>query len=367
MGPVRDLPVELVRLGPGGVQSWESAWRALEGRTPDAAPFLCFDWLSQWARTHRPAELAIVVVGPVDAPLGLGLLELRRAGRWRFGGWPVTATRGLLAAPKDEEAVWAGFGAWLREHGDRWSTLQAEGVARTEAGHLLASSTTPSNALVLELPGTFDAYLADRSRDVRRAVRRATRYGAELRRVPDADAEAALADFVRLHQLRATSKGERHAGIGPKLAQMLAALRTAPSVELHLDELVLDHRRIGVNVALGRGAVHWNYNFGVAPDALDLGPGIALQQLSIRNAIERGRRRFDMGPGAFPYKLRAGGVIDDRVDVRVASSSVRGQVIAGLDVSAAVARAVRRRASTRWTEGRRVPARVRRIANLRRS
>jgi CelD/BcsL family acetyltransferase involved in cellulose biosynthesis len=101
-----------------------------------------------------------------------------------------------------------------------------------------------------------------------------------------------------------------------------------------LDELVLQGRRIGVNVALGRGAVHWNYNFGVAPDALTLGPGIALQQLSIRNAIERGRRTFDMGPGVFDYKFRAGGAIDDRVNVRAASPSSRGRAVAALETGA---------------------------------
>src|SRR4051812_6758711 len=104
-------PLDVIPLAAADLGRWEPAWRGLEARAPDAAPFLCFDWLAAWARVYSPRRLAGVRAG--DA---LGLLELGPAGRWRVAGRPVTSTRGLLGAGDEE---WAAFGGWLRAHARR--------------------------------------------------------------------------------------------------------------------------------------------------------------------------------------------------------------------------------------------------------
>jgi CelD/BcsL family acetyltransferase involved in cellulose biosynthesis len=336
-------PLDVIPLAAADLGRWEPAWRGLEARAPDAAPFLCFDWLAAWARTHDPERLAVVIAGSPEAPLALGLIERARGARWRFGGWPVSSTRGLLVEAGAEDEAWIALGGWLRAHSRRWATLDAEGVQAGVPARLPGARTAASGSLVRQLPDSVEAYLARCPREVRRAARRATRTGAELRRVPPADAEAALADFVRLHEEQWQAKGTRHAAMGSRLAVLLGSLRDAPSTELHLGELVLDGRRVAVSVALSRGDVHWNYNFGIDPAALPLGPGIALQQLAIREAIEGGRHRFDMGPGIHAYKLRAGGVVDDRVDVLAVSPSARGRAMGTLARMRTLARRVLRR------------------------
>ena len=112
---------------------------------------------------------------------------------------------------------------------------------------------------------------------------------------------------------------------------MLAGLGAAPSFELRVLELVGGGRRLGVWIGLDRGPVAWYYNLGIDPDALSLAPGIALQLEAIRCAIERGRRRMDLGPGAHPYKLELGGVLDGRVDARAVSPARRGPVVDGAE------------------------------------
>ncbi len=334
------VPIDVLPLAPADLGGWEPSWRRLEAAAPDAAPFLCFDWLSAWARTHDPERLAVLIAGSPEAPLALGLIERARGDRWRFGGWPVSATRGLLVAAGAEDEAWMALGGWLRAGSRRWATLDAEGVLAGVPARLPGVRAVPSDSLVLQLPDSVEAYLASRSREIRRAARRATRTGAELHRVPAADAEAALADFVRLHAVQWQAKGAQHVAMGTRLAALLGALRDVPSTELHLGELVLDGRRVAVSVALSRGDVHWNYNFGLDPAALPLGPGIALQQLAIREAIEGGRHRFDMGPGIHAYKLRAGGVVDDRVDVLAVSATARGRAMGALARMRALARRV---------------------------
>jgi CelD/BcsL family acetyltransferase involved in cellulose biosynthesis len=322
--------VELITLAPAELGAWEPAWRDLERRAPDAPPFVCFDWLAARVLTYTPRRLAVVVVGARDEPAALGLLELTPGGRWGFAGRPVSTTRALLAAPADEARAWASLAAWLRAHPRRWSRLDMEGISPSAASALPQVRQVPTETPVLGLSENFDAYLAQcprksRSR-YRRVLRRVEREGAELRQTTDI--EGALADFIRLHRERAVSKGERHPAIDEQLARMLATLRSAPSVELHLLELVRDGRRLGVWVGLDRGAISWYYNLGISPDALWLAPGVALQLLSISDAIERGRRCIDLGPGAHRYKLELGGVVGDRVDARAVSPSPRGRGMA---------------------------------------
>ena len=146
------------------------------------------------------------------------------------------------------------------------------------------------------------------------------------------DTEAALGDFVRLHAARAASKGERHPQVDARLARMLAGWRAAPSFELRMLELGARRppaRRAGSGSTAG--PVAWYYNLGIDPDALPLAPGIALQLEAIRCAIERGRQRMDLGPGAHPYKLELGGVLDGRVDARAVSPAGRGRVVDGAE------------------------------------
>ena len=128
---------------------------------------------------------------------------------------------------------------------------------------------------------------------------------------------------------------------------MLGSLAAASSCRLRVLELAQGGRRLGVWIGLERGSTAWYYNLGIDPDALALAPGIALQLESIRAAIEGGRRVLDLGPGADPYKLELGGVLDDRVDAKAVSASARGHAVDGLDRLESAARAVARRVRDR--------------------
>lgn len=330
--------VDVIALEPADLPRWEPAWRALESRVPAAAPFLCFDWLAAWAEAYAPPRLAVVRVG--DS--ALGLLELGAGGRWRFAGRPIGAERALLCAPADRAAVWGGLAGWLRAHARRWATLEVQCMPTEQARALPGVSQAAAEVPVLALPSSFEEYLEDRGRSSRRRfqriLRRIERDGAKVRAVSDADVQMAIGDFVTLHERRAASKGERHPAVDRRLARVLCALRGGSSVELRLFELVQGGRRLGVSIRIDRPGGSWFYNGGFDPAASALAPGIALELTSIRDAIERGHRRHDLGPGAQAYKLELGGTVETRADVQACSPSMRGRVLGAAAASSRRAR-----------------------------
>jgi CelD/BcsL family acetyltransferase involved in cellulose biosynthesis len=323
--------VQVIEIDRAGLRAWEPAWRTLEQRAPIAAPFVCFDWLAAWADVYAPARLAVVRVGDGAEPLALGLVEVARGGRWRFAGRPVASERGLLAAPAGLEPAWRAVGSWLRANPRRWATLDATAIPADATSALPTGLRGTSLVPVLMIPHSFEAYLEQRSRSSRKhyrsILRRIAREDAVLGPVRDADLERALHDFIVLHGRRAASKGERHPAVDERLERVLVTLADVPSVRLRVLELALRGRRIGVTVRLERPGGTWFYNGGFDPDAAKLAPGIALELASIRDAIERGVRRLDLGPGAQPYKLALGGVVEKRADVLAASLSPRGRLL----------------------------------------
>ena len=92
-------------------------------------------------------------------------------------------------------------------------------------------------------------------------------------------------------------------------------------------ELKLEDDAVGVSVRFDRGMTAHAYNDGFAPAIARLSPGTVMELVSIRDAVERGLRTYDFGPGDFTFKLRLGGKPVERLNVHAASPSLGGRVI----------------------------------------
>lgn len=289
-------------------------WRALEGDA-QAAPYLCWDWLEAWRDVYRPAALLGVRIAPSAGgpPVALGLLEPRRLGRWRFAGAPVTPIRGLLARDADSGRAWAALAAALSGRAPSWASLELAGV-HAAAAALPGAQLERTSTWALDLPGTFEDYLAQRSASRRKGhkqkLRRLAREGGEVVPIPDAERGAGLAEFIRLHRLRARAKGEHHPQMDDRLIDLLRRMERSDSIDLRLFALRVGDRIGGITVRLDRPAIGaaWFYNGGMDPEFERLGPGVTLELHSIRDAIERGYRRFDLGIGYWRYKEDLGGL-----------------------------------------------------------
>lgn len=293
-----------------GVAALRDEWAALEVRA-GASPYLGWEWLRAWEETYDPVELAVVRVGaPGGAADALGLLE-RDGRRWGFAGGAVTPVRGLLTAPDDAPGAWAALRQELVARSDRWSSLAFAG-APPAAAALPRARVSEEPVWVLGLPASFEDYLARRSatrrKTLRRTLRRVEEGGGRVRCCAGSEAEGAIGAFVALHGLRAASVGQRHPQVDERLAAMLERVAGAARIALRLFVLEIDGEPAAVNVRVDRDdqrrAVA--YNGGMHPAHAAASPGIALELACVRDAIERGHTRYELGPGELAYKRALG-------------------------------------------------------------
>jgi CelD/BcsL family acetyltransferase involved in cellulose biosynthesis len=322
------LRLELVPVEAGGLGAFEDEWRRLEDEAPEAEPYATFDWLAAWVEAYEPQRLSVLRGHGDGRVVALGLLEHASGGRWYFGGRPVTNFRGPLCRPEDELAVWRAVGDWVGEAPNGCALLSAEGLSAQAAGELARTRLTPATFRVLELPGSFQTFLSDRSSSTRKTFRQRMR-GVERAggNVAEADdVAAALQTFLRLHGERAASKGERHEAVDERLARMLERV-SGSSLRLRVWQLLLEGRAVAVSIHLERGQTVYFYNTGMDSAAAKLGPGIVLELELIRDAIERGLRRIDLGPGDLSYKARFGGEPVERFIVAIPAPTAKGRAV----------------------------------------
>jgi CelD/BcsL family acetyltransferase involved in cellulose biosynthesis len=330
MAPSVSSPaLEVIALDNVDFAHYEDEWRLLESRSAEATPFLGHDWLTAWLSAYEPERVALARVGEPDGTTtALALLELGNHGRWYFAGAPVTSQRGLLCATGAEDRSWRALGDWLAEHRRDWTPLVGEGV-RAAAAALPSARMVAAPVAVVDLPESFDAYLAARSRHCQKEMRRKLRLlearDLDLRR--PVDAERALSELARLHRIRAESKNESHPQVDSRLVRMLANLADAPTTKLSLLELAAGERVLGVIAGLEYGETLYAYNSGVDTTDPGLSPGIVLLLGLVRGAIADGLRRVDLGPGDYRYKREFGGMPLERFQLAVSSPTLRAAAI----------------------------------------
>jgi CelD/BcsL family acetyltransferase involved in cellulose biosynthesis len=310
----------------------EAAWRELELLCEPTHYSLTHEWLTTWTAVYQPRALLLVRIADGERLLGLGLLERLSGGRWRFAGGAVTPHRRLLCAPHAEAAVWTTWGRWLAENGSRWSLLEGNGVPAA-AGASPRATLEPVPEYAVQLPDSFEAYLAARSPGTRKGLRqklnRLQRFEAAIRELEPAEHAPALERFVALHSARASQKGERHPDVDERLCRLLLTLPATGRLWLRLFELSAGGQVIGITVRIDYGSTAHLYNAGISPAHGHVSPGVVLELESIRNAIERGLTTFDLGPGDYRYKSDLGGQRRDTHRLIAVSPSLRGSLLAG--------------------------------------
>ena len=311
-------------------------------------PFRSWVWMSSWWRHYgrdrsRPdRKISLFVLGVLD-PAG----DLLAIAPWylensasqgrvlRFLGLGEICSDYLsvFCQPGLEDRVTAALADWLtkvntapadRSAGsgaNQWDLLELTGVDAQDAaverlaerlqslGNTVHRRAGP-NCWRIELPTSWDQFLARLSKDHRKRVRRAERGMLATGRVVLHSVER-LQDLPRareilidLHQRRRTRLGEPgcfassrftafHRDVMPEL------LRNG---QLHLDWLELDGEPMAAEYQLAGSGVIYAYQAGVNPDALEHSPGQLSHISVLRRAIEQGCRAFDFLRGDESYK-----------------------------------------------------------------
>ncbi len=314
-----------------GFATLKEEWNALLQRSVSNTLFLTWEWQTVWWQYLGEGDL-FVVAGRSEGETLAGITALFRskaadgARELSFVGCvDVSDYLDLVVAPEHLEEFsvalldWLGSPdapAWDRlalcnipEFSPTYSRLAELAQARGYQVKLAVDDVCP----LINLPSTWDEYLAGLDKKERHEIRRKIRKAEREAQIDwyiasdTANLEAELDDFLVLH---ARSRVEKRRFMDDRMhAFFHASSRVlADRGWLQLAFIRCDGRKTASMLNLIYGDTVLVYNSGYDPEAFpSLSPGIVLLAYCIQHAIEHGRKIFDFLRGDEDYKYRFGG------------------------------------------------------------
>ena len=299
------------------------AWDALHAESRLRAPFLAWTWQREWVSVFgegRRLELHRVVDGTGRLVALLPLVETAPDHWLLVGCADISDYLDLLAVRDREDEAW---GALLGARATDRAVWELHAVPATSptvtalpalaaAAGLEVSVPVEERCPVLALPESWDALLATLSgkhrHELTRKLRRFEREAPEgllAWESTPAGMDARLDDFLALHRRSREGKAKfMDARMEQFFRRVVPALAARGGARLAF--LDLPDGPIAAFVTLEWDGTVGLYNSGFDPDRAGLSPGVVLLAHVIRDAIERGRRRFDFLRGEERYKFEFG-------------------------------------------------------------
>jgi CelD/BcsL family acetyltransferase involved in cellulose biosynthesis len=301
---------------------WDELFRADPAATPFSSPGWARVWWPHWAGAAEPW---IVTVREGDRLVGLAPLVAARRGPFRVLaelGRPPSNYWCVLADPAVRPAVDSAVSAEIRARAGDWHALLIGGLppgsgfeqALRDAG-LRVRVRRPTPYPGIELPGSFDDYLATISRkrrkDLRRHLRQLDDGRVELRVVTEpAELRPAIDRWqdirVRWWSSRGKAMDPEHASTRFRdfMRDLVVALVPAGLAEVW--ELRHEGDVVGVEVNLTDDRSYYSWMGAYEPAVSRLGLGKLAIAESIRRSIAVGRTYYDLMVGDEEYKYEYG-------------------------------------------------------------
>jgi CelD/BcsL family acetyltransferase involved in cellulose biosynthesis len=299
------------------------AWETLHAQSRLRSPFLGWTWQREWVEVFgegRRLELRRAVDGSGRLVAILPLVEAAPE-RWLLvGGADVSDYLDLIALRDREEEAWAALlgaraasrAVWELHAVPAASPTVTAMPALAAAVGLAVEAPCEERCPVLALPESWDALLASLSgkhrHELTRKLRRFEREAPDGRvtwESTPAGIEARLDDFLALHRRSREGKAKfMHARMERFFRRAIPALAARGGARLAL--LDLPGGPIAAFVTLEWDGTVGLYNSGFHPELAALSPGVVLLAHVVRDAIERGRQRFDFLRGEERYKFEFG-------------------------------------------------------------
>jgi len=284
--------------------------------------FMLPEWMKPWWDSFGPGQSGrIFVVWRRQVPIGVAPLLVDRDTARLIGGTDVCDYLDCITAPQEE----GEFFRILLDHLRRMGITSLDlGPVRPDSSvvtHLiraadsLACRCTCSEEDVsfeMALPPTWDDYLQQlngkQRHEIRRKLRRLKESGEMNVRVLDkvSTINATMETFLELMRASRPDKNEfmnsEMAIFFRKLTASMADRRM-----VHLEFLELDGRPVAGVLCFDYRSTVFLYNSGFDPRFRALSVGLLNKVLSIRTAIENGRKAYNFLKGSEIYKHRLGG------------------------------------------------------------
>ena len=310
------------------------AWDGLVAASRLRSPFLSWTWQCEWSRTFADGcrlEIRCVEDGGGNLVALLPLYESSPGSLQIIGGADVSDYLDLIAVQGREEEAWMALLQSRTAEPVEWALHAVPEMSPTvsalpplaAACGLEASSAVEERCPVLALPPSWEFYLARLSGKHRHELQRKMR---RLERdAPDAhvssvsapaDIEARLADFLALHRSSRVGKARF---MDDRMERFFrrALWAFAERGAARLWFLDTASGPIATFVTIEWDGTVGLYNSGFAPERAALSPGVVLLTQVIRDAIARGRAKFDFLRGEERYKYEFEPVAEAVYQVRI--------------------------------------------------
>lgn len=289
-------------------------------------PYARAEWMLSWWKHAAPPSVDLAVVASYAGPELVGIAPFfatrERPRVYRLLASPVCAGVEPLARPGAEEDVAASTSAALAALPDPPGMLVLNRLAEDSAWPELLASSWPGkrpyvqreedmSAPVLSLEGrTSEEWLPSLpSSKLRAQIRRAQRAlaaeDAEIGLVGPERMQDEIETFIALHLRRMEGTAESEV-VGPGVAEWLSEAGAAMAGDgaLRLWTIRVNEKTISAQlfVAAGGQVAFWLGAFD--DDWRRKSPGLVALMAAIEDAIDRGDRRLNLGPGMHDYKQR---------------------------------------------------------------
>jgi len=300
------------------MDDWERLYRADPLATPYSSPGWARAWLDAWAEDEAPYVLRVhdgagtVAIAPFSISRRAGLRVLGMLGKEPADYWDLISEPGLRVDAS--LAVGAALAARRRAWDLAVLSCMPPGsatAASLERAGLRVHRRAPVPCPAIDLPATFEDYLAGLDSRVRRNIRRSLRSldngVVQLRAVTDpARLPAAIEAWqdLRERQWRGMGKSITPSHTSERFRRfMLAATRNLVADGTALVwEFLHEERIAGSYLSFADARAQYWFLGGFDPERRSLGLGKLAASHAIRTSIEAGRERFDFTRGGEDYK-----------------------------------------------------------------
>ena len=278
-----------------------------------------------WTHFGSGSELRILAVREDNRLVGIAPMRLREGVLSFLGDTDLFDYHDFLVARGSEEMFYEA----LCDHlvGIDWHTMHLGSLPEgsptlqylprmSESRGLSVEVSDEDTAPVANLPTSWDEYLASLGKHDRHELRR------KLRRLDNADnahqytcddpetLAQCMGDFFRLLRSSSPDKADFLTPARERFFMDIAS-DFAIRGQLKLFFLEVANERVASCICFDYGDSYLLYNSGYDPSYASLSVGLLNKALCIREAIEKGRHRFDFLRGAERYKYNLGG--SDRI------------------------------------------------------
>ena len=279
-------------------------------------------WLKVWWQEFGAgAELYLRTLRQREKIIGLAPLLVNKETASFIGSADVCDYLDFVIAPGRERDFFSVMLDDLREKGINQLDLRPLRPDSTVLTYLVSIAQNrgyevlchPEDvSLELDLPSTWDEYLAilnkKQRHEVRRKLRRLWEAGSVEHRCVEVDRE--VGDYLNIFlKLFSLSRDEKANFMNPKMESFFRSLAKAMAEIglLRLGIIKLDKVPVAMTMGFDYNDSHYLYNSAYDPQFNYLSVGLLCKVLCLKESIEKGRKKWDFLKGGEPYKYQLGG------------------------------------------------------------